>query len=101
MVGEDAAPRLVGGLGQRRQGGVRGEAEPLGHLVRGHRPQHLGLADLLQRLLDVAGRVDQPLRAAAGEDQTLHLELVREVLEQLALAPQDLGQLVHVVGPSG
>jgi hypothetical protein len=59
-----------------------------------------GLAEALEHLLDLAGRVLDPAGAAGGEQQLLLLQLEGQQLQQLSLTPEQRGQLVRAHGAS-
>jgi len=52
----------------------------------------LDLPDLLQDQLDLGTSSNEPGRSAGHEQELLNIELVEEVFEHIALAPQDAGQ---------
>ena len=96
VLDEDGVPRLGRGGDQLTEASVGREAGGLGRLVGGDGAQHLDVAQRSGGGVDVARRVGEPAGAAGRHHHLLQLEAVQQGLEELALSPEDPGQLLHV-----
>ncbi len=93
VLDQDALPRRRGRLGQLPEAGAGREPEVDGDPAHLDGPLELGLADLLEDHLHFAGGAGQPTGAPGGQHELLLVELEQQQLEQMALSPQNGGNL--------